>query len=133
LTRQTAAKASPLTLSGEIKLGAGRAGASAAGQPTERRVKPRIQRPFPAMVEGVDAEGQPFELKTELQNMSSGGLYLRMTRRVNVGEDLKFTISFVNGGQSGATAFVFGRVLRVEPGIDGLNGTAMAIQYYEFL
>ena len=99
----------------------------------ERRVKPRIRQPFPTIVEGADINGQAFHFSTELENISSTGLYLRMPRQLNVGDDLKFMICLSNGFKPGATASVVGRVLRIEPGPDGLNGFALAILQYEFI
>jgi hypothetical protein len=99
----------------------------------ERRVKLRIRQPFPTIVEGSDSDGQAFHFSTELENISSTGLYLRMPRQVNVGDDLKFLISLSNGFKPGATASGVGRVLRVEAGLDGLNGFALAILQYEFI
>lgn len=98
----------------------------------ERRIKPRIQQPFPAIVEGTDSDGQAFHFSTELENISSTGFYLRVPREVDVGDDLKFLISLSNGLKPGATVSGVGRVLRVEPGLNHLNGFALEIVQYEF-
>lgn len=56
-----------------------------------------------------------------------------MPRAVKVGDDLNLLITFSHGIKDGATASLLGRVVRVEPGLDGLNGIAVAIQDYEFV
>lgn len=99
----------------------------------ERRVKLRLRQPFPTIVEGTDIDGQAFHFSTELENISSTGFYLRLPRELDVGDDLKFLISLSNGLKPSATASGVGRVSRVEPGLDGLNGFALAILQYEFV
>ena len=100
---------------------------------TERRVKRRIRQPFPTVVEGNDISGQAFHLSTKLENISVTGLYLRMPPQLNVGDNLKLLISLSSGYKPGVIASMVGRVLRVEPGLDGLNGFALAILKYEFV
>jgi len=99
----------------------------------ERRVKPRIRRPFPTTVSGIDVDGREFAIETHLTNMSSSGLYLRIPRRLEVGGRLNFIIRFSNEIGTGATAAVLGRVVRVEPGPDGLNGFGLGIMEYKFI
>jgi hypothetical protein len=125
---------SGVTLSGEINVRRDLVD-SRADKPDmiERRRKARIRDPFPTNAWGVDVRGRAFELEAGLENMSSSGLYLRMPRRMKLGDDLNLRIRFSNGIEAGATALLRGRVLRVEPGVDGLIGTALAIEYYEFI
>ena len=58
----------------------------------ERRIKPRIYKPFHARVRGVNAGGQAFEVSTVLDNMSSGGLYLRVEENVMQGAEISVII-----------------------------------------
>ena len=58
----------------------------------ERRIKPRIYKPFHAMVRGVNAGGEAFEVSTVLDNMSSGGLYLRVQENVMQGAQISIII-----------------------------------------
>jgi hypothetical protein len=44
----------------------------------ERRRHPRLSEPFPARVRHVDASGQAFESATALDNLSAGGLDVRL-------------------------------------------------------
>ena len=119
------------TLSGEINLR--RDHIDVSERFVERRAKPRIRQPFSTTVSGTDIDGRPFELQTELGNVSSGGLYLRIPQRVEIGNELRFVINFSNGTNAGAVASVLGRVLRVDPNVDGLNGFGLAITEYEFI
>lgn len=98
----------------------------------ERRIKPRIQQAFPTLVSGLDSEGRPFDLNVGLENISSGGVYLRIPRMLKSGDELSLVVRFSNGHE-GATAAIRASVLRIEPGLDGLNGIAMAIHRYEFV
>ena len=127
---EAGAKVSALTLSGEINVAKEHAGSAA--NTGERRAKPRIQQAFPTRVSGLDSEGRQFDLDVRLENISSGGLYLRIPRMLKRGDELSLVVRFSNGHQ-GATAALRASVLRVEPGLDGLNGIAMAIHRYEFI
>lgn len=122
-----------LTLSGEIQLRRELDGDRSRDGYRERRAKPRIQQRFPASVRGTDVNGHEFQINLDLENMSSSGLYLRMPRKLNLGDQLNLVVEFSNGIKHGATAALLGRVLRVEPGIDGLNGIALEIQHYKFV
>jgi hypothetical protein len=132
LDSDAGAKASALTLSGELKLRREQGGSSASAAVTERRTKPRIRRAFPTRVRGLDSEGRSFDLDVGLENISSGGVYLRIPRALKSGDELNLVVRFSNGHQ-GATAALIGSVVRVEPGLDGLHGIAIAIQRYEFI
>lgn len=119
------------TLSGEIR-GLDAIDSVSTGSYAERRIKPRIRHSFPTWVSGIDVNGREFSLEVGLENMSSSGLYLRMPREVKAGDTLNVLVRFSNG-KPGATAAVVANILRVEPGVDGLNGVAMAIKQYEFV
>ena len=54
----------------------------------ERRSKPRIDEHFPAKVRGVDTAGKAFKAETVIDNLSAGGVYLRLARPVSPGADL---------------------------------------------
>jgi hypothetical protein len=99
----------------------------------ERRSKARIKHPFPTRAWGADANGQAFEVDCALDNMSSSGLYLRMAPQMKAGSELNVVVKFSNGLDTGATAMLFGQILRFESGTDGLNGVAIAIKRHEFL
>jgi len=126
------AKVSALTLSGEINVRAAYVDSAAGNAFSERRAKPRIRQAFSTRVSGVDCENRPFDVHVGLENISSEGLYLRIPRMLRPGDELSLVVQFSNGGP-GATAALRAGVVRVDPGSDGLNGIAMAIQRYEFI
>jgi len=123
-----------LSLSGEIDLRRDPAAARRLRRDvTERRSKSRINEPFPTRVWGIDDAGQAFQIDCVIDNMSSNGVYLRIPRRVNSGDEMSLVIRLLSSVDSGATALVRGEVLRHEPQADGLHGIALAIEHYEFL
>jgi hypothetical protein len=95
----------------------------------ERRSKPRIQVPFLAKVSGRDAEGKRFKEDTVLDNLSRGGLYLRLTRNIARRTRL-FVVIYLS--ESGRLA-VLGEVLRVEPQSDETCGVAMKFTRHRLL
>lgn len=121
-----------LTLSGEINPSIAHVDAAAGAAVLERRAKPRISQAFPTRVLGLDSDGRPFDCNIELENISSGGVYLRIPRTLKIDDQMNLVVQFSNGRQ-GATASMIASVLRVEPGLDGLNGFGLKIKRYEFI
>jgi hypothetical protein len=102
----------------------------------ERRTSPRIQTPFPATVRSVEANDEPFEEQTILDNLSSCGLYLRLARRVRQGIRLFIRIRFSispNADASVAWIELHGMVLRTEPRPGGIFGTAIRLTHQRFI
>jgi hypothetical protein len=101
----------------------------------DRRNKPRIYSSFLVKVRGVDAFSQAFEVEALLENLSVGGLYLRMPRDVDPGECLFILVIFPKLGSEGGAARVAirGLVVRSEPQPDGRYGLAIAIRQHRFL
>lgn len=102
----------------------------------ERRAVSRIEIPFPATVRCVDVDDQPFEEHTVLDNLSSGGLYLRLARPVKHGARLfvLFRLSVVPGAQASAAYIALhGVALRVEPRPGGVFGTAIRLIHHRFI
>jgi hypothetical protein len=95
----------------------------------ERRDKPRIYVPFIAKVRGRDAKGQVFKADMVTQNISSSGMYLRLTQQVKEGTKLLVLILLRPAGRIA----IRGDVVRVEPGRDGGFGVAMHITQHRFL
>ena len=101
----------------------------------ERRSKPRIYEPFPAMVRGVDMAGQTFEADTLIDNLGSGGVYLRLTQFVNPGAQLFIVIRLSKNSSnlmSSPRAAARGRVLRCDPQPNALFGLAVAFTRRRF-
>ena len=98
----------------------------------ERRGKARIDLPFAVIVRGSDAKGIPFEVETVLENLSAGGLYMRLDRDVEPGAKLFCLICFSTSAQDrGATRIAArGVVLRAEPRPDGTSGVAVCFTYH---
>jgi hypothetical protein len=101
----------------------------------ERRRKPRIERPFPAIVRGVDIDGTPFEITTKLDNISASGLYMRLTPRLQPNAELsiiaRLSLSLVAG--DGAVVALRGRVVRTDSQAVGGFGVAVEVKQREFL
>jgi len=98
----------------------------------EKRSAPRIYQTLPAMVVGVDANGETFNTDSELDNFSSGGLYLWLGRHVEQGAKLFITFWPPVNRTDDYPAMeveVHGIVLRTEPQHDGVYGVAVAIEH----
>lgn len=102
----------------------------------ERRRYPRLYQPFSVLVRGVDTSGEVFESDTVLDNVSSGGLYVRLTQRVEPGARLTAVIRFSTRPPCEAPAprvVVRSVVVRVEPRPDGRYGVGVAFTSHRFL
>ena len=102
----------------------------------ERRASPRIETPFPAVVRSVDIDDLPFEEHTVLDNLSSGGLYLRLARQVQPGVQLfvLFQLSIALDTDSAVAGIALhGVALRVEPRLGGIFGTAISLAHHRFI
>lgn len=99
----------------------------------ERRIKPRLSRPFPTRAWGTDSAGHTFEVDCLLDNISATGLYLRIPGKVKLGSELSAVVNFVTDHNTGATAIMRGRVLRDEPQSDGRHGIAVSIKDHHFI
>ena len=94
----------------------------------ERRSKPRLLERFRATVHGVNARGHSFMLDTELENLSAGGLYLRLADTVEVGTELLVVSKLSkpsNGNSSGPLVAMNGVVVRVEDAGSDMCGVAV--------
>lgn len=113
-----------------------RAHGATRGTRPERRGKFRIQRPFPASVTGVDCNGGSFAVETELDNLSSGGLYVRLNRRVPMAAELSFVVRFPSAPDADGTGMhiaACGIVRRVDPGPGGTCGLGVEFTRYHIL
>lgn len=95
----------------------------------------RIPVPFPAVVRGVDDKGEAFEAVTVLDNLSAGGLYAPLIRRVNQGARLFVVIQLLlaSGEKARSRLAVRGVVSRVELASSGAWATAVAFRNHRFL
>lgn len=102
----------------------------------ERRRRPRIHTPFPATVRGSDAGGRVFRSRTTIDNISDGGLYLRLMPCLQPGTKLSVLIQISNAQTPGETTLrlrLDGEVLRIEPKPGGACGIAMVISHKRFV
>jgi PilZ domain-containing protein len=99
----------------------------------ERRAKPRLSKPFPTTVTGIDKAGESFVLSCALENISSTGLYLKMPRQLEQGSDVKLVVNFSAGPLPAARAAIRGIALRSDPQADEKWGLAVAISEYEII
>ena len=100
------------------------------------RTKPRIYEPFPAKVRGVDTNGEPFRIETVIDNLSTGGVYLRLAQPVEQGAKLFIMIRLSTAKSDEMPAprvAARGVVLRAEPQPDGVYGLAIAFTRHRFL
>ena len=102
----------------------------------ERRIKARIDLPFSAKVRGVDANGEAFEMDSVLDNLSAGGLYLRMARNLIQGAELLVLVELPTGSANNTGPSQIeaqGVILRAEPQTSGLCGVAVAFTKHRFI
>jgi PilZ domain len=87
----------------------------------ERRKHVRLYGAYAVRVRGVDASGRRFETTSLVDNVSTGGLYLRLPRRVGEGTRLFAVVQLTDSLRIAAR----GRVLREEARGHGLFAVAV--------
>ena len=102
----------------------------------DQRAKPRISVPFPADVRGKDQQGENFDVKTVLDNVSGNGLYLRMMPCVDLGTKLSvvvrlFTPADLVNAEPGFA--IEGVVVRAEEKPGGACGVAVTFDRVRFM
>jgi hypothetical protein len=101
----------------------------------EPRRSVRIQVPFPAVVEGIDANGEDFKVDTVLDNLSKEGLYLRVFKAITTGDMLNITFKLAPDYEQNpdpSEVAVRGKVLRVEVVSGGACGIAVQFEPARF-
>jgi hypothetical protein len=113
--------------------------ASCHGTPTEqpaceRRRERRLAEPLPVTLRAPDGAGGALVLRTRLENLCAGGLYLRLTQGLAPGLPCLARLCFppLRGGRPLRVALE-GVVLRVEPLADGRFGTAVRVTWHRCL
>jgi hypothetical protein len=94
----------------------------------ERRLSPRVETSYPVRLKGMESGGRRFKEETLVQNLSSGGLYLQLSRAVPIGSDVALVARLSTTPEELATGVRLaarGTVLRVEPKPDGAFGVAV--------
>jgi hypothetical protein len=95
---------------------------------SERRRHVRIYSPFPAVVDGLNEEGKTFRVSTVLDDISAGGLYMRLMERVREGAEVSVTVRLSAVTDRGMVVRLKGDVLRAERKPGGALGVAMRIE-----
>lgn len=101
----------------------------------ERRRQPRINQPFPATVFGVNAYDVEFESKTTLDNLSAGGLHLKLKQHLRQGAKISVVVRPSMAPDDKAPTLrvaANGVVLRSEPQTDGTYGLGIALHKTDF-
>lgn len=108
---------------------------SEAGR-SDRRRRPRIEGPFSARARGIDSNGAEFDIETALDNLSAGGLHVRLMRPVSRQTKLFFIIQLPaapGAGKPGMRVATHGVVRRVERLADGSCGLGVEFKKYREL
>ena len=108
---------------------------------TVRRHAERLYGSCQAIVRGVDAEGKSFTEATTLENVSSGGLFVRLHRPVKPGSQLFVVFAFSTVALQEVQAprvAARGQVCRVETieavtNAENVLGVGLQFQHHRFL
>ena len=95
---------------------------------TDRRISARIDAPYPVRLRGLDGDGRTFKEQTILENLSGGGLYLRLGRKLLEGTSVSLAVRLSAVPSRDIPAVLLaarGSVLRVEAQADGSYGVAV--------
>lgn len=101
----------------------------------DRRIKPRIYIPFPAIVEGQDEDGQVFKSDTVLDNFSSNSMYFRILPSVGKGSSLSITVGLSTSlpmNENLSRISVEGLVRRADLKEGGVCGVAVTFKKARF-
>ena len=96
--------------------------------PEQRRLSPRVHFPYTARLWSTDAAGRTWKEDTVLDNISTGGLYLRLNQRVRAGAHVHVAVRLSAAGAATYPALRLaaeGVVLRTEPHPDNTCGVAV--------
>ena len=101
----------------------------------DRRIKPRIECDYPAIIEGHEDGGAKYSDRAKLENLSASGLFLMASRNIKNGSKLSVTVllssSFNN--EDAPRLATDGVVVRTVPIADGICGVAIKFNHYRFL
>lgn len=103
---------------------------------SERRSNERINCKYSAIVQGNSQNGEEFEEIARVKNLSTGGAYLLINRKVEVGQRLSLRIVLPTGSLefgSSRLSINAANVLRTELVAKDVLGVAINFQNYRFL
>ncbi len=101
----------------------------------DRRIKPRIECDYPAIIEGYDTDGTKYNDHAKLMNLSASGLFMLSSRRIESGSKLSVTVLLSNFSENGDAPRLAtnGMVVRIEPKSNGTYGVAIRFTHYRFI
>ena len=101
----------------------------------DRRVKPRIECDYPAIIEGYDGDGTKYNDHAKLANLSASGLFMLAHRNLQNGTKLSVTVLLSNmiSELDAPKLSTNGIVVRTEPQKNGTCGIAIKFTNYRFL
>jgi hypothetical protein len=101
----------------------------------DRRIKPRIDCDYPAIVEGFDGDGTKYNEEAKLANLSASGLFMLANRYIENGSKLSVTVLLSNSliDKDAPRLATNGTVVRTEPQANGTCGIAIKFYHYKFL
>ncbi len=101
----------------------------------DRRVKPRVSCTYPAVIDGIDVDGNRYNEAARLANLSASGLFMKTNRYIEPGLKLSVTVLLTAESIEKDTPKIAtnGVVVRVEPQADGSCGVAVKFNSYRFL
>ena len=97
-------------------------------EPDDRRFSPRMSMPYAARLWAVDGDGRALKEDAVVDNLSTGGLYLRLTRAVPEGANVYVAVRLGDGPDERLPVLRLaakGVVLRAESQPDGTCGVAV--------
>jgi hypothetical protein len=99
----------------------------------ERRMKPRINCDYPALMKGRDALGQIFAENARAINLSASGVYLVTQRSIQNNTEVHVKIALPTGSLEWGTSNLgtSGNVVRNEVQSDGAVGIAIKFHGYK--
>ncbi len=101
----------------------------------DRRIKPRIECDYPAIVEGIDNQGVKYSEHARLANLSASGLFMLANRSVTNGTKLSVIVLLTStyDDENAPRLATSGVVVRTELKPDGKCGVAIKFSHYRFL
>jgi hypothetical protein len=102
---------------------------------SDRRIKPRISCDYPAIIEGIDVDGNKYNDHARLENLSASGLLMFTNRKAEHGSRLSVTIILSNSPEDidAPKLSTKGTVVRIQSQLNGTCGIAIKFNKYKFL
>jgi hypothetical protein len=102
---------------------------------SDRRNKPRVECDYPAIVLGIDRQGNTYKENAKLANLSAGGLYMWANRHIEYNSMLSVTVLLTSSliDEERFKLATKGTVVRTEPQANGTCGVAVKFSHYRFI